>query len=141
MPLRLNVLECQHKPKVRALKLMFLAERSDAPGQYAKGRRPAQNSDTIFVADCGYLRFEHVGSKRQAARRHGWRIRIGQTQAALVDFRDRREMRYCLFAIDRLPNAGFWESHALARRGRTTIAALRLNWGGLGDGFRIKSRR
>jgi hypothetical protein len=28
---------------------------------------------------------------------------------------------------------------AVARHGRTAIAALRLNWSGLDDGFRIKS--
>src|SRR5713226_8832478 len=33
---------------------------------------------------------------------------------------------------DRLRNARFWESHAVARHGRTAIAALRLNWSGLG---------
>jgi len=33
---------------------------------------------------------------------------------------------------DRLRNARFWESHAVARYGRTAIAALRLNWSGLG---------
>ena len=35
-------------------------------------------------------------------------------------------------SIRGLRNARFWESHAVARHGRTAIAALRLNWSGLG---------